>query len=317
MVGGSSSGNGSDQQIRARHLSQETFASRKTALIGMTLGAMLISTTAIFVKWAEVAPSVSAFKGMLFGGLMLWCLLRIERKWHPVAAKDLAWLILPDAAFAVDLLFWHRSIAAVGPGLATLLANFQVFIMAAAGVIFFRERLSFGFCSGLVFALLGLCLLIGPSWHEVGIDYRVGVLFGLLTGLAYAAYLLSMRYVQNLRVLRSPRQLLCTCSLLSALLLAAEVLFEGSSFTIPNLQSWVALLSLGLVGQVLGWVLIVRAMPKLPASLVGLLLLLQPSLSFLLDVLLFGRWTSGIEWLGFSLSLAGIFVGSQLKTKSA
>ncbi len=55
---------------------------------------------------------------------------------------------------------------------------------------------------------------------------------------------------------------------------------------------------------------IVRAMPQLPASLVGLLLLLQPALSFVLDVILFGRVTSGVDWVGLGLSLVGIFVGS-------
>jgi drug/metabolite transporter (DMT)-like permease len=51
-------------------------------------------------------------------------------------------------------------------------------------------------------------------------------------------------------------------------------------------------------------------MPQLPASLVGLLLLLQPALSFVLDVILFARATSVLDWIGLALSLLGIFVGS-------
>ena len=71
-----------------------------------------------------------------------------------------------------------------------------------------------------------------------------------------------------------------------------------------------SLLGLGLFGQVLGWVLIARAMPQLPASLVGLLLLLQPVLSFLLDVILFARPTAVDDWIGLGLSLVGIFIAS-------
>jgi len=48
----------------------------------------------------------------------------------------------------------------------------------------------------------------------------------------------------------------------------------------------------------------------LPTSVVGLLLLLQPILSFLMDVGLFHRVTRPIEWAGLALSLCGIFVGS-------
>ena len=50
--------------------------------------------------------------------------------------------------------------------------------------------------------------------------------------------------------------------------------------------------------------------PQLPASLVGLLLLLQPALSFVLDVILFARPTGALDWIGLALSLLGIFIGS-------
>ena len=93
-------------------------------------------------------------------------------------------------------------------------------------------------------------------------------------------------------------------------MLGIAVLIENDSFAIPDAQSWSSLIGLGLFGQVLGWVLIARAMPQLPASLVGLLLLLQPALSFVLDVILFARPTSSMDWIGLVLSLLGIFIGS-------
>jgi len=49
-------------------------------------------------------------------------------------------------------------------------------------------------------------------------------------------------------------------------------------------------------------------MARLPVALVGLLLLFQPIVAFLLDVGLLGRATSAREWLGLAVSLAGIFV---------
>lgn len=41
------------------------------AVVRMGLGAMLLSTTSIFVVLAQVAPTVSAFYRMLFGGVIL------------------------------------------------------------------------------------------------------------------------------------------------------------------------------------------------------------------------------------------------------
>ena len=37
--------------------------------------------------------------------------------------------------FSLDLWFWHRSIIYIGPGLSTLLANFQVFILMLVGIL--------------------------------------------------------------------------------------------------------------------------------------------------------------------------------------
>ncbi len=286
-------------------------ALQRAALWRMAGGAALISTTSIFVKLAHVDPTASAFYRMLFGGLMLLLLLLAGGGWRRIGISDLLWLFLPALAFAIDLFLWHRSIRDVGPGLATLLANFQVFIMALVGVLFFRERLSAWFLIGLLSAMFGLWLLVGPGWAEFDSHYRIGVIFGLLTGFAYAAYLLTTRYAQNGRVLLAPQQLLCVCTLLCAGVLGVAVRMESASFAIPDLQSWAALLGLGLFGQVMGWVLIIRAMPYLPASLIGLLLLLQPSLSFVLDVLVFDRATNLLDWTGVSLTLVGIFIGSQ------
>jgi drug/metabolite transporter (DMT)-like permease len=279
----------------------------------MLAGACLISTNSILVKWAHVAPSVSAFYRMLFGGLMLVALLAWQRRFAAPSARQLAWGLLPALAFAIDLFLWHRSIFYVGPGLATLLANFQVFLMALAGVLLFRERLGPAFLGGLALAFAGLWLLVGREWAGFTGTYRLGVVYGVLTGVAYAAYMLTLRRTQLVEPRATPEQLLCFVSLLCAGILFAVVLAEGDSLRIPDLQSWGALLGVALTGQVLGWVLIARAMPHLPTSLVGLLLLLQPSLSFVFDVLLFARPTVAFDWLGLGLSLVGIFVASQSK----
>lgn len=292
-------------------------AAPRPAVAAMVAGAALISTTSIFVKWADVEPTVSAFYRMAFGGGMLLLMLLVQRRFTGVSRRDVAWMLFPAIAFAVDLVLWHRCIRDVGPGLATLLGNFQVFVMALAGVWFYRERLGWRFAAGLALAFAGLWLLVGRHWQAVDVQYREGVWFGILTGIAYAAYMLSFRHAQKEKLTRSPAELLCLNSLLCAGVLALVVLAEGNRFAIPDLKSLSALLSLALFGQVLGWLLIVRAMPQLPASLVGLLLLLQPGLSFVLDVILFGRATATLDWVGLAVSLAGIFLAGALTTGKA
>jgi drug/metabolite transporter (DMT)-like permease len=286
-------------------------AAYRSAFLKMLAGAALISTTSIFVRYAHVPPTVSAFYRLAFGGAMLVVLLLVRGQWRGFGWRDAYWLSLPALAFATDLIMWHRSIQYIGPGLATLIGNFQVFVMALAGVVFYREKLGWRFALGLGLAIVGLWLIVGRGWSSLSADYRLGIVLGVLTGIAYAVYMLTQRRAQMQRPSLTPQLALCGVSLICAVMLAASVVVEGESFAIPDGQSWAALLALAFFGQVLGWVLISQAMPVLPASLVGLLLLLQPGLSFVLDVILFARPTAPTDWIGLALSLLGIFVASQ------
>ncbi|MGH8172419.1 MAG: DMT family transporter [Rhodanobacteraceae bacterium] len=283
----------------------------RAALIEMITGAAAISTTSIFVKLAHVGPTMSAFYRMTFGGAMLLIGLIALGRWKRVSLSDLGWLLIPGVAFAADLMIWHRSILYVGPGLATLLGNFQVFLMALAGFLIYREQLGWRFLAGLTLAFVGLFLLVGLDWSHVSEQYHLGVVLGVLTGVCYAAYILTTRHAQRGGHVRlAPAQLLCVSTLLCAAVLGIAALLERDSFVIPDAQAWGSLLGLGFFGQVLGWVLLTRAIPQLPASLIGLLLLMQPALSFLLDVILFARPTQTLDWIGVGLSMLGIFIGS-------
>jgi drug/metabolite transporter (DMT)-like permease len=287
-----------------------TATTDRRALLMLTVGAALISTTGVLVRYADVPATVSGFWRMAFGGVVLALALLALRQWQRAHRRDWLWMVLPSIAFAADLFLWHRSILSIGPGLATLLANFQVFFMALAGLVFYRERIGLRFACGLLLAFAGTFMLVGPDWQGFGRDYRTGVIFGLLTGVCYAVYMLSFRHAQREHTTLPSAQLLAMNSLLCAAVLATIGGVEGVSFAIPDGRSLAALLALGVVGQCLGWVLIARAMPRVPASIVGLLLLLQPALAFVQDVLLFDRATGAVEWLGVALALAGIFVGT-------
>jgi len=283
----------------------------RVALVEMIVGAAAISTTSLFVKVAHVGPTISGFYRMGIGGLMLLVGLVALGQWRRVRWSELAWLTIPAIAFAADLALWHRSILYVGPGLATLLGNFQVFLMALAGFALYREKLGWAFLAGIALGFLGLYLLVGLDWSAVGEQYRLGVMLGIVTGVAYAAYMLTTRHAQRAGHVRlAPAQLLCVSSLLCAVVLGVLALVEGESFVIPDMHSAAALTGLAFFGQVFGWVLLTRAMPQLPASLIGLLLLLQPALSFVFDVILFARPTRSTDWIGVALSLLGIFIGS-------
>jgi drug/metabolite transporter (DMT)-like permease len=281
------------------------------ALAAMALGAALISTSAVFVKWVQIGPTASAFWRMgLAAVLLLAWLLRpkVRAGWRP-APRVLALVAAAAGFFALDLWMWHRSILYVGVGLATLLGNFQVFALAAYGAFALGERGGWRLWAGLLLAIAGLALLLAPGWSGFDARFRAGVAFGLGTALAYAGFLICFRAAQGRRDSATNEALLWWMCVLSAALLLAMALLGGESLRPQGVRDWSALLAYALIAQVFGWLVIGRVMPKLSAGVLGLCLLLQPLLAYGWDALFFGTRLDALGFLGLALSLAGIFLG--------
>lgn len=291
-------------------------ASAAHPLLLLTGGAVVISFAPVFVRLADVGPTVSAFYRLTFGGAVLWALVLVRGGIRPAGARHLALSAAAGALLAVDLWIWHRSILYVGPGLATILANFQVFFLAAVGILFLREPLTGRLATAIPLAVLGLFLLVGLHWNTLGARYQVGIALGVLAGVAYAAYLLMVRRAQGMARSSDAVVTVATLSVVAAVLLGLTAAFEGEGFGIPNLVTWGALLGLAFGPQVSGWVMISTALPRVPASRAGLILLLQPSLAFVWDMLFFGRPTTVVEGAGAALALGAIYLGGRGKRVS-
>jgi drug/metabolite transporter (DMT)-like permease len=277
-------------------------------LVQILFGAFIISFSAIFVRLADVPPSSSGFYRVFFGFLFLFTIASAKKHLVKISKRQLFFIVICGLAFALDLFFWHESILRVGPGLATLLGNFQVFLLTIVAICFLREKVRSRFLIALPLAIFGLFLLIGIDWQHLPDTYKNGVIFGLLTALCYSVYLLCLKNIQT-GLDHSPVFSLMLVSFFCSVFLGLKMTIYGDTFVIPNLKSLMALLGLGFFSQTLGWMLISSALPKLATSLTGLVLLLQPFLSFLWDVFFFSRPTSIINWLGVIIALLGIYLG--------
>ncbi len=272
-------------------------------------GALIISFSSVFVKVSQVSPMVSAFYrvalGCFFLGIACW--VRGEFRGHGLKSSLLA--VLAGGVFSIDLFCWHFSIEFVGPGLATILGNCQVFILALAGWLIYKERLGLSFVLALPMAMAGLYMIIGLDNVVLTSRYMAGIGLGILTAASYGAFLLLLRHVQS-KDGKSPifyYQVLVTAS--CAFILGLVVLGTGNSFAIPSLSSLAALLGLGGISQALAWAMITYYLPRVDASRAGLILLLQPALSFVWDVLLFDRQTGTMGWIGVFIVLTAIYLG--------
>ncbi|WP_022668646.1 DMT family transporter [Desulfospira joergensenii] len=287
------------------------FSSRPklNAVTILVAGAAMISFSGVWVKLAHVSPTASAFYRVFFGCLFLLPGVLIQRESFAKPFKKYLMAALSSVFFAMDLFCWHKSILFIGPGLATILGNFQVFGLTLVGILFFREKLRLVFIFSLPLAMLGLYLIIGVNWDTLGPESRIGILYGFATAACYIGYLLTLKQLQSDAKNQSRFFYMMLVSLFSSLFLGGILAAGGDSFAIPDIQSLFSLFALGLFSQCIGWVMIANAMPHVRTSRTGLILLLQPLLAFVWDVLFFARPTGMTNWIGVLLTLSAIYMG--------
>jgi len=282
-----------------------------TPHLRLFLGAVLISLSPVWVKLVSVPPTTSGFYRVAIGSVTALLLMAFARQKLRLSRR--AWLLvgLAGAFFSLDLFFWHRSIIYVGPGLSTLLANFQVFIMMFAGVVLLRQKPSAAQLLAVPLALAGLLMIVGLDWQSLPGDYRLGVIFGLLTAMMYAGYLLSLRAARVDSTTRVPLAEVAVVSLVCTLLLVLMAQVEGVSLAVPDTADIKWLLCYGILSHSFGALLLASSLPHVSTTEAGLALLLQPTLSFVWDVLFFDRPMQPVEIVGAAIALLAIYLGSR------
>jgi drug/metabolite transporter (DMT)-like permease len=280
------------------------------------LGALVIAFSGILVRLADVSPSTAAFFRCAYALPLLGVLAWYERRrYGPLARRDRLLALAAGVWFAADLTFWHHSIAAVGAGLATVLANTQVVLVALIAWAALGERPEPRTLASIPVVFLGVVLISGAvGAGAYGDDPALGVLYGLLTGFSYALFLLILR--QGNSDLRRPAGPLFDATLSGAVFSAIGGVALGDLDLAPDLeaQGWLVLLAVS--SQVLGWLLISVSLPRLPAVLTSIVLMLQPVSTVFLGAVLLSEAPSAVQLLGVAVVLAGVALAT-IRPRSA
>ena len=272
-------------------------------------GAFLISFSPVFVNLVSIEPTVSGFYRMLFGSIALFIIYLIKNNENPLRKNISKFIVLGAIFFSLDLWFWHRSIIYVGPGLSTLLVNFQILILPFLALIFFNQKTQRIQIFSIFLGLLGLFLITGQSWDIVGNNYKLGVLFGLLTAISYAGYIISMKRIDHDAAVNSdPIFNLLFISLISAGLLFLFSIIEQVPLEIKSSSELIWMICYGLFSHVLGWFFILNGLQKISAVTAGIILLTQPILSYVWDFIIFKKVILPIEYFGIVSVLLAMII---------
>ena len=104
-------------------------------------GALCIAFSGLLVRLADVTPTTAAVFRCVYALPVLGLLAYLEdRRFGPRPRRGRLIAYGAGIFFAIDLVFWHHTIAAVGAGLATVLGNLQVLIVGLIAWLVLSER---------------------------------------------------------------------------------------------------------------------------------------------------------------------------------
>ncbi|MFQ3595121.1 MAG: DMT family transporter [Sphingomonadaceae bacterium] len=269
-------------------------------LAALVLGSSLLAFGPLLVRLADVAPVASAFWRMALAAPVLVA-FGLWRRPGPLAGLPWGLGLAAGAFFAADLAVWHLGIVRTTTANATLFANTTAFMLAGWGLLVLRERADWGRLGPLLVAAVGAALLLGQS-ARVSPENLLGDGLSLAAAAFYTGYLL---VIMRMRGRFPTATVIALATLSAAALLLPAALVAGGPFW-P--RDWTPVVALALSSQLAGQGLMVFASGRLPASVLGIGLLIQPIVSALAGMVAFGERLSLLELTGAGMILVALLL---------
>lgn len=253
--------------------------------LALIIGIICISIFPVLVKLNYTPGLISAFYRMLIAAVLVvpYALFTRQLQWY--SPKTMLLMVVCGILFGSDVAVWNIAIQQSTATQASLLTNLAPVWVGIGSYFFLTNKPSRNFWIGTIFALLGMVILVGLDTF-INFSFDTAFLFGVLSGVFYAMYILvSKRVLGEVGVL----SFMCYSLLTSSLFLGVVNLVAGSAFTGFSNKGWLVLVIQGVVCQLLAWTLLSFATKNMRATRVSLSLLSQAVLAAFLAWLFLGE----------------------------
>jgi drug/metabolite transporter (DMT)-like permease len=239
---------------------------------------------------------------MLIPAMVLLPTFATDRKRELVTWRT--WLIigLGGLFFALDLALYNSAILRTSAANATLLGNNTPIVVGLLTWIVFRRRPQPAFWLGLILAIGGSVVIL---WADLArhAPFGVGDVMALGAAACFAVYLLA---TEKVRTTTSTLTFLRLSMIATTLVLLLLNFAMGISLRVPHRRTWWALLGLGLVSQLGGYLALTYALGHLPATITAISLLTQGPLTAAMAAVLLGEPLTLPQIVGGALVLFGV-----------
>jgi drug/metabolite transporter (DMT)-like permease len=268
----------------------------------LAIGVVCIAWSAIFVRWTDVPGTVSAFYRLLIPSLILAPTWFLDRRTPRVSTRTLAIIALGGFFFALDLALYNTSILQTSAGNATLLGNQTPIAVGLLTWLALGRRPTASFWLGLALAVAGSAAIV---WADLSrhVQFGAGDFMALGAAACFAVYLM---VTEEVRTSTTTLAFLRLAMVSSTIFLYAINRVMGVSLSVPAGRSWPALLGLGIVSQLGGYLALTYALGHLRATVTSVALLAQGPLTALIAAPLLGEKLTFSLVVGGSLVLLGV-----------
>jgi len=274
--------------------------------ITLFVGVLAVSFAATFIRLADAPPLVIATYRLAIASIILIPIAAIKsrRSLPQLSRQDILLILLSSVFVALHFGLWITSLSYTSIASSVVLVTAHPAFVAVISYFLWGERLNKLTIGGIVVAFIGV-IFINYSGLTFGSQAIVGNLLALIGGFAMGAYLIVGRQLRARIDILSYLTILYTCS--AVILLVATVL-SGHSLFGYSPTTYLMLVLLALVPQLIGHTSINLAVRLIPVTFVSVAILGEPVGAALLGSIILGEIPTANEIAGGFLMLSGIFL---------
>ncbi|PID88586.1 MAG: EamA family transporter [Bacteroidia bacterium] len=241
----------------------------------------------------------------VFAALILAIMLLIKGEDLKLNIKELCSVILCGVLYFFSAFLLFNGYKEMTTGLATTLHFlYPVFVALIMG-LFFKQKVSPFTMIAIALALTGIFLLCRiNSSSTVSL---LGIIFVVLSGLAYAIYIVA---INNIKVLREMNNLKLTFYTMSfcACILLGQGLYLSEIELLKEATHWINALLLALVPTLVSNIALIRAIKSIGSTLSSVLGAMEPLVAILIGIFVFKESFNLQIGIGISLILLAVIL---------
>jgi drug/metabolite transporter (DMT)-like permease len=274
----------------------------------LAIGVVAVSTSAVLIREADApAVTISVYRLVLASiPMLLYASFRGEQL-RPRDQERLVWTVMAGICLAIHFITWVSSVKQTSIITSVVLVCTAPLFVAIASGPFLGERPGQAVWAGLALAATGTLIMVSEDFGA-GSDTLLGDLYALLGALmATALFLIGRKALSG-----SSRDWLPFSTgtySVAAVLLVLVTAVAGSPISGFSTETYVLLVLIAGVPQVIGHTAINRSLGVLPAFAVALAVQGEPVGATFLATVVLDEPPSAAELIGGVVVLAGVYLG--------